>query len=162
MDEEGISDLDLIVTTTENQELNMIAALYLKKRGIERAVSLVNGGGYTGIARSLGIDVVIPLKSVVVDSILSNLMGGGVKSVHRVADGTVEILEIELSSDAQAVGTLLSTLKMPDGSLVMLVTRGGESFIPGGDCVFAGGDHVVLIVKKGGEAEVERVFGNGK
>ncbi|MFA6507551.1 MAG: Trk system potassium transporter TrkA, partial [Treponemataceae bacterium] len=162
VDEEGISDLDLVVTTTENQELNMIAALYLKKRGIERAVALVNGGGYTGIARSLGIDVVVPLKTVVVDSILSHLMGGGVKSVHRVADGTVEVLELELASETPAVGSLLSALKLPDGSLVMLVTRGGDSFIPGGDCVFTGGDHVVLIVKKGGEADVERVFGNGK
>jgi trk system potassium uptake protein TrkA len=162
VDEEGISDLDLIVTTTENQELNMIAALYLKKRGIERAVALVNGGGYTGIARSLGIDVVVPLKSVVVDTILSHLLGGGVKSVHRVADGTVEILEMELPPESPAAGARLDALKLSEGSLVMLVTRNGTAFIPGGDCVFASGDRVVLIVKKGGEAEAERVFGSGK
>jgi len=162
VDEEGISDLDLLVTTTENQELNMIAALYLKKRGIERAVALVNGGGYTGIARSLGIDVVVPLKSVVVDTILSHLIGGGVKSVHRVADGTVEILEMELCAESPAVGQRLDELKMADGSLVMLVTRGGDAFIPGGDCVFADGDRVVLIVKKGSVGDAERFFGQGK
>ncbi len=162
VDEEGISDLDLLVTTTENQELNMIAALYLKKRGIERAVALVNGGGYTGIARSLGIDVVVPLKSVVVDSILSHLIGGGVKSVHRVADGSVEILEMELGGESQAVGARLDELKLPAGVLVMLVTRGSDAFIPAGDCVFSVGDRVVLIVKKGGESDAERFFGQKK
>lgn len=162
VDEEGISDLDLLVTTTENQELNMIAALYLKKRGIERAVALVNGGGYTGIARSLGIDVVVPLKSVVVDSILSHLIGGGVKSVHRVADGSVEILEMELGAESEAVGSRLDALKLPDGVLVMLVNRGSDAFIPGGDCVFSSGDRVVLIVKKGGEGDAERFFGQKK
>jgi len=159
VDEEGIADLDLIVTATENQELNMIAALYLKSRGVERAVSLVSGAGYAAISRRLGVDVVVPIKSVVVDSILSHLLGGGVRSVHRVADGTVEILEMELGPESLACGARLDALRLSEGSLVMLVTRGGDAFIPGGDCVFANGDRVSLIVKKGGEAEVERVFG---
>ena len=53
----------------------MIAAIYLKSRGVRRAIAMVTGSGYVTIARQLGVDVVIPMKSVVVDSILSHLMG---------------------------------------------------------------------------------------
>lgn len=162
VDEEGIADLDLIVTATDNQELNMIAALYLKSQGVERTISLVSGAGYAAISRRLGVDVVVPIKSVVVDSILSHLLGGGVRSVHRVADGTVEILEMELCPDSAASGSRLDSLKLSEGILVMLVTRAEGAFIPGGDCVFEAGDRVALIVKKGGEAEAERVFGQGR
>ncbi len=157
--DEGIGDLDLIVTATENQELNMIAALYLKSRGVDRAVALVSGAGYAAIARRLGVDVVVPMKSVVVDSILSHLLGRGVRGVHRVGDGSVEILEMELCDTAPVIGTRLDQFKLAAGGLVMLVTRGTESFLPHGDYVFAAGDKIVLTVKKGGEDEAERLFG---
>jgi trk system potassium uptake protein TrkA len=159
IDEENITDLDLLVTATDNQELNMIAAIYLKTRGIGRTISLVNSSGYAAIARRLGVDVVVPLKSVVVDSILSHLIGGGIRSVHSVADGSIEILDMELGPASRAAGRRLGELMLSEGSLVMLVTRDGDAFIPTGDCVFSAGDRVALIVRKGGEAEVERIFG---
>ncbi len=157
--EEGIDDLDLIVTATEDQELNMIAALYLKSRGVSRAVALVSGSGYAAIARRLGIDVVVPMKSVVVDSILSHLLGSGVKGVHRIGDGTIEVLEVEISAAASVVGQRLDAVRIASGSLVMLVNRGGDAFIPQGDYVFTTQDRIVLISKKGSEGEIERLFG---
>ena len=137
----------------------MIAAVYLKTRGVGRTISLVNSSGYAAIARRLGVDVVVPLKSVVVDSILSHLIGGGIRSVHSVADGSIEILDMELGQASRAAGRRLGELMLSEGSLVMLVTRGGDAFIPTGDCVFSAGDRVALIMRKGGEAEVERIFG---
>ncbi len=157
--EEGIDDLDLIVTATSDQELNMIAALYLKSRGVDRAVALVSGSGYAAIARRLGIDVVVPMKSVVVDSILTHLLGGGVVGVHRIGDGTIEVLEIEVGEGAQVAGKRLDEFRPASGGLVMLVSRAGNAFIPRGDYVFTAGDRVVIIVKKGGEADIDKLFG---
>ncbi|MDR1059486.1 MAG: NAD-binding protein, partial [Treponema sp.] len=157
--EERIDDLDLLITTTADQELNMIAAIYLKSRGVHRTVALVTGSGYAAIARQLGVDVVIPMKSVVVDSILSHLMGGGVKGLHRIGDGSVDIIEIETGRDAPVVDTALSSFKLSAGGLVMLVSRGEASFIPRGDYIFKGGDRLILIAKNGNEAEIERFFG---
>jgi trk system potassium uptake protein TrkA len=157
--EERIDDLDLIVTATTDQELNMIAAIYLKSRGVRRAIALVTGSGYAAIARQLGVDVVIPMKSVVVDSILSHLMGGGVKGVHRIGDGSVDIIEIEIGRDTPVVDTVLSSFKLSAGGLVMLVNREGLSFIPRGDYIFKGGDRIILIAKNGNETEIDRLFG---
>jgi trk system potassium uptake protein TrkA len=157
--EERIDDLDLLITATADQELNMIAAIYLKSRGVQRTVAMVTGAGYAAIARQLGVDVVIPMKSVVVDSILSHLMGGGVKGLHRIGDESVDIIEIEIGQDAPAVDTALSSFKLSAGGLVMLVSRGEDSFIPRGDYVFKGGDRLILIAKNGNDAELERFFG---
>ncbi|MDR2471923.1 MAG: NAD-binding protein, partial [Treponema sp.] len=135
--EERIDDLDLIVTATDHQELNIITAVYLKSRGVARAIAMVTGSGYAAIARQLGVDVVIPMKDVVVDSILSKLMGGGVKGVHRLGDGTVGILEIDIRPGSQAEGQALKDFHLPDGALVMLVNREvEEDFIPRGDYVY--------------------------
>ncbi|MDR2184568.1 MAG: Trk system potassium transporter TrkA [Treponema sp.] len=170
--EERIDDLDLIITATNHQELNMIAAIYLKSRGVGRAIAMVTGSGYAAIARQLGVDVVIPMKSVVVDSILSHLMGGGVTGVHRIGeDGLVDIIEIKIEKGSPAAEKKITELNLPGGGLVMLVNRPvlpveqeagrspPESFIPRGDYVFKGGDRIILIAKNENKAEIDRFFG---
>ncbi|MDR3145602.1 MAG: NAD-binding protein [Treponema sp.] len=160
--EERIDDLDLIVTTTDNQELNMIAAVYLKSRGVHRAIAMVTGSGYAAIARQLGVDVVIPMKSVVVDSILSHLKRGGVKGVHRIGDGSIGIIEIEIGAEAPAADKPITEFILSGRGLLMLVNRGGESFIPRGDYVFKARDRIILIAKNGNDAEIEHFFGTSK
>jgi trk system potassium uptake protein TrkA len=157
--EERIDDLDLIITATANQELNMIAALYLKSRGVHRAIAIVTGQGYTAIARKLGVDVVLPKQSVVVDSILSHLMGERIKGVRRIGDGSIDTIEIEISQNSAVLNTPLTQFRLPQGGLVMLVKRGEESFVPRGDYVFTEGDRIILIAKTGSEADLERLFG---
>ncbi|MDR2095953.1 MAG: Trk system potassium transporter TrkA [Treponema sp.] len=157
--EERIDDLDLIITATEQQEVNIITTIYLKSRGVKRSIALVSGAGYAAIARQLGVDVVIPLNSVVVDSILSRLMGSGIKGVHRIGDGSIGILEIEISRGSQAEGKVLSGFRLPAGALVILVKRKDTSFIPRGDYEFTAGDQVILTVKNDKDMEIRRIFG---
>jgi trk system potassium uptake protein TrkA len=158
--EERLDDLDLIITATEDQELNMIAAIYLKSRGVRRAIAMVTGMGHAAIARQLGVDVVIPMKSVVVDSILSCLMGKGITAVRRVGGGDINVFEIELGSGAPAVDRGIAELNLSGGGLVMLANRGDGSFIPRGDYVFKAGDKIILIAKHGSEGEIEKFFGS--
>jgi trk system potassium uptake protein TrkA len=163
--EEQIDGLDLIVAATDHQELNIITAVYLKSRGVKRAIAMVSGGGYAAIARQLGVDVVIPLKSVVVESILARLMGGGVKGLRRLGDGSIGILEIEISAGSPAEGQALKDFHLPEDALVMLVNREeGENaksadFIPRGDYVFTAGHRLLLIVRRGAEMEIKELFG---
>ncbi|MDR1239810.1 MAG: NAD-binding protein [Treponema sp.] len=161
VNEEQIGGLDLLVATTNNQELNIITAVYLKSRGVARTIAIVTGSGYAAMARRLGVDVVIPMQSVVVDSILAHLMGGGIKGLHRIGDGSVDIIEIEMRGGAPALDTPLTEFKLSSGGLVMLVNRGDASFIPRGDYVFRQGDHIILIARTGSEAEIEKLFGPG-
>jgi trk system potassium uptake protein len=157
--EERLGDLDLIISTTTNQELNIISAIFLKYRGVRRAIAMVSGSSHESIARQLGVDVVISMESVVVNSILSNLMGKGMKEVHRLGDGTLEILETEIGEGSPAVEKSIVEFKLPDGGLIMLVNRGDASFIPRGDYVFKTGDKVIFIAKNAKEAELEKFFG---
>jgi len=157
--EERLGELDLIITATANQELNIVTAIYLKSRGVRRAIAMVSGSGYETIARQLGVDVVIPMQSVVVDSILSNLMGKRIRGVHRLGDGSLQILEVTIGGDSPSAEKSISEFKLADGGLIMLVNRDNASFIPRGDYIFKPGDKVILISKNGSETELERFFG---
>ncbi|MDR2490780.1 MAG: NAD-binding protein, partial [Spirochaetaceae bacterium] len=157
--EERIGGLDLIVTATGHQDLNIITSLYLKSKGVKRAIALVSGSGYAAIARRLGVDVVIPSVSVVVDAILSRIMGEMVKGVHTIGDGSIGIYEINVSAEAPLGGRSIVDFKLPEGGLVMLVNRNGESFPPRGDYVFTAGDTIIIIAKNSQVKAIEHYFG---
>ncbi|MCL2878852.1 MAG: NAD-binding protein [Treponema sp.] len=157
--EERLGNLDLIITATANQELNIITALYLKSRGVRRAIAMVSGSGYETIAGQLGVDVVIPMQSVVVDSILSNLMGKGIRGVHRLGDGSLQILEVTIAEDSPAAEKTIDEFELSEGGLIMLVNRGDASFIPQRDYIFKGADKVMLIARNSSQTELEKFFG---
>jgi len=160
--EEKLNELDLVITATDNQDLNIIAAIFLKSLGVRRAIAAVMSPGHKTVALQLGVDVAIPLKSVVVDSILSHLRGRGISDVHSIGDGSVSIIKIEIAEDSPAVEKSIKDFKLPLEGLLMLVNRGENSFIPQGDYIYKAGDKVVLIVKNGNEAELEKHFGMAK
>jgi len=168
--EERINDLDLIVTATEQQEVNIITAVYLKSKGVKRAIAMVSSTGYAAVARQLGIDVVIPMTSVVVDSILARLIGGGVKGLHHIGDGSIGILDIEIGKGSEAEGKALKNFPLPEGALVMLVNRGGqegqpteeEEFIPRGNYIYTAGHRLLLIIRNGTEMKLENIFGKAE
>jgi trk system potassium uptake protein TrkA len=66
---------------------------------------MVDSTGYAAIAKQLGVDVVIPKKTVVVDTILSKLIGvagfaggRGIKGIYSLGESNVGILEVEIIS----------------------------------------------------------------
>jgi trk system potassium uptake protein TrkA len=169
--EEKIDDLDLIVTATDHQELNIITAVYLKSRGVSRAIAMVDSAGYAAIAKQLGVDVVIPQKTVVVDSILSRLIGtagfagggSGIRGVYSLGESNVGILEVEIVPGCSADGNSLKDFHLPEGALVMLVSRKNEEdFIPHGDYIYTAGHRLFVIARNGTEKEIETIFGKAE
>jgi len=161
VNEKVLDDLDCLITTTVNEELNIMTAVYMKSRGIKRTIALVTGSGHAAIARHLGVDVVIPMQSIVVDSIFSHLMGSGVKEVRSLGGGNVDLIEVEIGKKAPIIDKPISTFKLSAGGLLLLVNRGEESFIPKGGYVFREGDRIVLIARVGSQAEIEKYFNTG-
>jgi trk system potassium uptake protein TrkA len=156
--EEGIGDLDLIIAATASQELNIITAIYLKSLGVKRTIALVSSPGHETIAHKLGVDVAIPIKSVVVDSILSHLMGKGIRSIHSLGDGSIGIIEAEVGLGSKAAEKPITEFRLSGGSLVLLVNRGEASFIPRGDYVFKPADKVIMIAQNGSKGVIENFF----
>jgi trk system potassium uptake protein TrkA len=159
---EEISGLDCLITATTNEELNIITAVYMKSKGVMRTIAIVNGYGHAAMARHLGVDVVIPMMSVVIDSILSHLMGSHVKEVHSLGYDNIDLIEVEIGSNAPVIDKPISAFKLTDGGLVLLVNRKEVSFIPKGDYVFKEGDRIVVIANVDSHSEMEKYWRSNK
>jgi len=96
--------------------------------------------------------------SVVVDSILSHLMGSNVKEVHSLGYDNIDLIEAEIGKNAPVIDKPISAFKLSEGGLLLLVKREGVSFIPKGDYVFKEGDRIVVIANVDSHSEIEKYW----
>ena len=158
--EEDLDSFDLMVAASGSYERNLVIASYLKSRGVGKTIALTESSEFDDVARKLGVDVAVPMRGTVVDSIMSHLRGGGVTSVHTVCNGRFEVVECDVAQDAKVVGKALKDVSRPGEYLLLLVRHAGaEGFaMPHGDTVLGAGDHVVLAMRAG-DMETVRLFG---
>ena len=148
---EGVCDCDLVVAASGNYERNLMTAAYLKLRGVGKAIALTSDSAFDEIAGKLGIDVTVPMRDVVIDTIVSHLRGRNVKSVHSVGARKYEIVSCEVSQESRFAGKSLREIGRIENSLVLLVRQPGSetSEIPNGATVLNGGAQAVIIVPAG-------------
>jgi len=156
--EEGqFSDYDLIITTTGNQELNIVAAVYAKTIGIKRSIALVNKNNYINIASNLGIDVTVSQKNSMVNTILKLIRKGNIKSVYSISGGMVEVIELSVEKSS-IVGKKIKEIRFPPDTLIVSVTRGNKNIIPDGESIIQNGDDIIVIVRKESIKKMEDMF----
>lgn len=145
--EEKLSEYDLIITTTKNQEMNVLTGVYAKTLGIKRAMSLVRNINYINIASRLGIDVVVSPKQSIINPILKFIRQGNVHSIHSISDSDVEVMEVTIEKNCPLAGRKIKDIRFPGKSLVLSIIRESEHIIPDGDFLIEGGDHVIIMAR---------------
>lgn len=145
--EEDLSSFDLVISATHNHELNMITCAFFTTLGVPKTIALVTSEGFATMARNIGVDVAVPIKDAVVDSILSHLRGKSVKGLHTVGSGELEIIEFVVPIDSKQNGVKIKDIALNGVFLVLMAKKPNEDHysIPTGDTVLRDGDSLVLI-----------------
>jgi trk system potassium uptake protein TrkA len=147
-EEEGLDQCDLMITATENSEMNIVAGLYARKIGIDRAITLVRSENYAHIAEELGINVIVSLKNTVVNSILRYLLKGNISTIQTAGRGLIEFLELQVDPGSRIAGQSLKDLRLPPETLILYIHRGDRTFIPDGNSALQSGDHFIILARK--------------
>jgi cell volume regulation protein A len=75
----------------------------------------------------------------------------------RNVDG--QVVDYTVSPHSKAAGRLVKELALPTGVVIAMVARGDKVIPPQGNTRINEGDHVILVLRKGTEPMVEKVFG---
>jgi trk system potassium uptake protein TrkA len=157
-EEEHFADTDLVVATTENQEQNIVNAVYARALGAKRTIALVNKTRYVHVASSLGIDVAVSPLDSIVSGILRYIRRGRVRTVHSIPGGRAEVVELSVEPGSRVAGRAINELKLPRQSLILSVHRDDRDVIPYGDFRFQAGDYLIVITPKETVSRVEEVL----
>jgi trk system potassium uptake protein TrkA len=150
--EAGADRADLLVAVTNNDEVNLVAALVGRQLGARRTVVRVQGEDWAELGTAdgetlglAGIDVVFNPRVLVARELAKIARSHGALEVVDLADDRIEVARLDVAESSRLAGRQLGRLELPRDVRVGAVVRDGTLFIPGGADVILAGDQVYLV-----------------
>ena len=152
--EEGLDQTDAFVAISGMDEANILMAMSAAKQTTDcKVVAKINRKSLVNLVEAESmIDSVISAASVTAELIvqyvraMQNATGSQIKTLHHIANETVEALEFGISADAPCIGVPLKDLKMKSGILLAgIVRKNGQIIIPSGNDAIEQGDDVIVV-----------------
>ena len=147
-----------VIAVSNDDEVNILAALLAKRAGCRTAISLVNNASYGPLMGSLGVDVAVSPRESTVSTILQRIRRGRILAVQSIRDGAAEIIEAEALGTSPIVGRPLIETRLPAGIIVGAVVRGDEVIIPRPQTVIQENDRVVMLAAARVVKKIEQMF----
>jgi trk system potassium uptake protein len=158
LNEAEIQDADLMVSLTNDDQVNMLAGVMAKRLGCKSNLVLINNPDFLDLSKSLGIDAQISPRSVTISRVLQHVRRGRIRAVHSVQKGQAEIIEAEALETSPMVGAPLRELDLPAGLRIGAIYRNEEVIKPDGNTRIKPKDRVVLFATAETVKQVEQMF----
>lgn len=158
LDEADIAEADTMLAVTNDDQVNLLAAVMAKKLGAKRCVSLVNNQSWPPFMNGLGIDAHVNPRQVTVSRVLQHVRRGRIRAVQSIVEGAAEILEAEALDTSPLVGKPVRALEDMDGLRIGLLIRKNKLIAPNGNTEIQARDRVVMFALRGRVKRVEQLF----
>jgi len=156
--EANIERSDAILTLTDDDKTNLLAAIRAKSMGCPLAICLINDPSMVPLLHAMGIDAYVNPRATTVSSILRHIRHGRVRGVYSIGDAEGEVIEAQVMSTSTIAGQYIRDIEFPEGVLVGAVRKGTKILKPSGSLRIEDGDHVVLFALAADVGEVERLL----
>lgn len=150
LDAEGIDSCDALVAMTGLDEMNMVLSLYASSRGVPQVITKLGRGDNGTLTDAMNLGSLICPRELCSNNIVRYVramqnQSGAAVSVHSIADGQAEAVEFHINETTRNCGKPLKELKLKPNVLIVSITHGSSTEIPGGDSFFKEGDTVVVV-----------------
>ena len=98
-DEIKLNTSDLVITVTDNDQINTILSIIAKKRGSKFVFSVVNNESFSSFANDLGIDVIINPRELTTSRIIEKISEGSLLSYHSILRDSHTIYEVKYKNE---------------------------------------------------------------
>lgn len=157
--EEGIRETDLIVTSTEDDKLNVLVCLLGSRLGAKKTIAQIRRSDYLPLIESVGIDVAVSPRILTREAILKYVRKGNVESLTLVDSGNAEVFDIIVSERHKKMcNQQIQNINFPRSTIIMSIDRQGEIFIPSGRDYILPGDRITIFVAKDSVKKVEKLI----
>ncbi len=155
----GVQRADLVIAVTGDDEDNMLVCQVAKEKYLcGRIIARVNNPRNYDHFKLLGIQPAVSATDLILRLIEHEVPRYGLVHLLALEEERLEIIELEVSAEAPAVGQRVADLDLPEGSLVISVLRGGSGFVPKADTTIESGDEVLLVLDPGLEPAITKFF----
>ena len=164
--EADTANADMFISVTTSDEINMISCIAAKQIGSKYTIARIRNPEYSKtkefIKQSLGIDLMVNPEYEAAKQIFYMLKYPTAIKVESFSANKFNILEVIINKNSVLKGiSLIESKKIIDfPSLVCLVERQGEVFVPRGNYVFEVGDKVHITASNKNLKKFYKLLGN--
>ena len=162
---EGLDTADAFIALTDRDEENLLTGLYAHQNTNAKVIVKNTRLEYPDLLRSMGLESIINPREIACNIILrtvrarKNTADTAIERMYKLINGKAEALEFVVKPKAPFIGIPLKDLRIKDHTLVAVIVRNGHALVPFGDDSMQADDHVVIITKETGIADLEDVIG---
>jgi trk system potassium uptake protein TrkA len=156
--EADIDGADLMISVTNNDQVNILSAVIAKRLGSKAAIALINDPSLHPYVKSFGIDQFINPRNVTISGVLQHVRRGRIRSVQSVMRGAAEFIEADALDTSPLVGTPLRDLTLPEGVRIGAIYRNSTVIKPDGATVIRAKDRVIVFALAGAVSDAEQLF----
>jgi trk system potassium uptake protein TrkA len=154
--EENVSQMDMVVALTSDEESNILSCLLAKNLGAPRSITRINKQQYMPLVRTLGLEHIVSPRMSAVHSILHAIRKGRILSTASIKGDEAEALEAVALENSPIVSCPIKDLNLPRETLILAVFRGDKVIIPHGDFVIQAKDRFLLLSTRPNVEKVEK------
>jgi len=156
--EEGVGEMDVVISVTDSDEKNLLCSLMAKQLGAKKVIVRADHFDYVPLFEMVGVDRAVSPREATVNEVLKLSMGTGIEALTTIEGEKAEIIEYTVSRKSKVTGKLLKDVNFPDDSLVSMVVHGGVTIIPRGNYKIREGDHLLVFSLPRAHQAVEKLF----
>ena len=150
LDDPDIRDADVLIASTDSDEVNMVTCMLAKNYGIGRTVARIRNTEYALSAKDLlkqgmNIDLVLNPERITATEINRILMMPSAMDVDDFAEGKVKMLEIHMTPESPYINVPLQNVDIPPQVLVAMIFRKNRVIIPHGQDMLLPGDNAYFV-----------------
>ncbi len=155
---EGIIDTDFFLALTENDEINVVASLLANHLQVKKTITLIEKTDYIPITKTIGLQRCINSSVATSNAIMRFVRKGNVLATSTLKGIDIEVITYKITPNCRLVGKPLHKLKIPLNSIIGVIVRDGQTFVPTGGSIIQVNDEVVVFVEKSSVQEIGKLF----
>lgn len=149
--EEGIQEVDALVSLTGIDEENIVLGMFAKSMKVPKNIIKINNLSFAKLIDHMEIGTIISPRTISCNLVvkyvraMKNSGASNVRALYKMVGNQVEALEFAVKENVEFIGQKLKDLTLRKDLLIACIIRHGRIIIPGGKDTIERDDTVIII-----------------
>ena len=159
LEESEIEKADVLVTTTNDDSINIMVISLAKNMGIKNFISLVNREESIPLYMEKGVKLIKDPNDLMAKQIFRAIQQPKIENFLNIGE-TSEIIRVSIDPNSVLCGKNINTIKLPKNTLILTIERENKLYIASTEGKLYSGDVITLLTNKNQVEKILKLFGS--
>ena len=157
LDECEIDRANVLVSTTDDDSVNLLVLSYAKNKGIKHLVSVTNQEASIPMYMEKGVKIVRDKDIVMARHLKKAIEHPSVEDFINIGE-EAEIISLTIDPNSKVADSIIKDIKLPNKSLIISIIRDNKIYIPTVEGRLYAGDKITILTQCKIVEDVVKIF----